>query len=133
MEIFVDFGLFEILGLLALAGLVRDAGAKRRLRLALRSARAKLGRCWRCMAGAVLGVVASWAVVVWIGPHTYRLVRLALLGVALAFTALAALHALVALYRVLDRLERRVSVLAGGGCGCNGGDLPRMTKTSAGR
>lgn len=130
MEIFVDFGLFELLGLLALAGVARNPRAARKLRGALAGVRTKLGRCWRCMTGAALGVIATWAAFVWIGPHTDRLARLALLGAALAFTALGALHALVAVYRVLYRLERRVSVLAGG-CGCSSRELPRPTRGSA--
>jgi len=132
MEIFADLGLFELLALLALAGVLRDSGAKRRLRRGLRTARTKLGRCWRCMTVAGSGVVASWAAVLWIGPHAGRLLRPVLWSAGITFTALASLHALVALYRALDRLERRVSVLAGG-CGCNDRELPEVTKISTGQ
>jgi hypothetical protein len=129
MEIFVDFGLFELLGLLALAGVARDPVARRRLRRALRHARTKLGRCWRCMAGAAAGMVVSWGAVVWIGPHAGRIVRIVIWGAAVAFTALAALHAVVALYRVLDRLEGRISAVVGG-CGCTGRARPRASESS---
>jgi len=120
MEIVLDFGLFELLGVLTLAGLVRNPGAKRRLRLALHTARAKLGRCMQCMTAVGAAVISGWAALLWIGPQADRLVRMPVLVVTLAFTALGALHLVAALYRLLEWLERRVSVVAGG-CGCSGG------------
>ena len=122
MEIFVDFGLFELIGLVTVAFMSRDARVRRQLRRAMSRATAKLGHCLRCMTVAAFGVAASGVAITSLGPDTSRLIRFPLYAVGLAFALLAALHVGAILYRVLTRLEARVSEVAGG---CNCGERAR--------
>jgi len=124
MEVFFDFGLFELIGLVAVMVMGRDPRVRRRLRLALGRGRAKLGRCVRCMALTAVGLAASWGAFAAIGAQGSRIIRLPVLGVGLAFAGLGGLHLLAALYRMLTRLEDRFTTLAGG-CNCGRRDRPR--------
>ena len=119
MEIFVDFGLFELLAVLSVASMLRDARGRRKLRIMFSTVRAKLGRCIRCMIVTVVGLAICSLGIVALGSHASRLVRWPLLIVELAFTAMAALHLGAMLYRAMTRLEENVSRVAGG-CNCGG-------------
>jgi len=119
MEVLVDFGLVELIGLAGVAFMSRDMRVRRKLRLAMSRATAKLGRCFRCMTVTAVGVAAAGAAMAALGPDTSRLIRFPLYAVALAFAVLAALHVGAILYRLLTRLEARVSEVAGG-CNCGG-------------
>lgn len=130
MEVFVDFGLFELIGLAGVAFASRDVRVRRRLRLAMSRAVAKLGRCVRCMATTAAGVAVSGVALAALGPEASGLIRIPLYAVFLAFAALAALHVGAILYRVLTRLEARVSAVAGG---CNCGGRSRMRKEGLAR
>jgi hypothetical protein len=115
MEPFVDFGLLELLGILALTGV--SPAARRRVLHGLRTGRAKLGRCVRCMTVTAIGLTASSVAVVWLGPELHPLVRVPLYATALGFGVLALLHLSAIAYRALARLETRVARISGG-CKC---------------
>ncbi len=115
MEPFIDFGVLELLGIFALAGLSRDA----RRRFLSRLAGARLGRCIRCMIVTAIGLSTCSVAVVWLGPRANPFVRVPIYIVGLAFMGLAVLHVSAILYRELTRLENRVARIAGG-CNCNG-------------
>jgi hypothetical protein len=117
MEIFIDFGLFELLGIFALAKLARVALHRFRGRLAGSSA--KLGRCIRCMTITAIGLSACSVAAVWVGPPASPFLRWPVYVAWLAFMTLAVLHVLAMLYRALTRLESRVASMAGG-CNCSG-------------
>jgi hypothetical protein len=117
MEIFVDFGLFELLGLAAVAFMGKDERVRRRLRRAASHAAGKLGRCVRCMAFAATGLIISWIAVVALGAQSNRVVRFTMYAVWLAFATLSGLHLLAILYRSLTRLEGRLTRSVGG-CNC---------------
>lgn len=117
MEIFVDFGLFELLAVFAVASVSRDARARRKLRTAIFTVRAKLGRCVRCMVVTMLGLVICSIAVFALGSHASRLVRWPVYSAELTFAAMGTLHLGAMLYRAMTRLEENVS-RAAGGCNC---------------
>ena len=120
MEPFVDFGLFELIGLAAVALMSRDERVRRQLRDTVSRAMAKLGRCVRCMVVAGGGLVVSWTAMGFLDQHVNRWIRFMVLAVLLAFAALSALHLLAILYRSLSRVEEKFAATMGGGCNCNG-------------
>ncbi len=117
MEIFIDFGIFELLGILALAKLSRVA--LHRVRSRLSGSSAKLGRCIRCMIVTAIGLGACSVAAVWVGPRANPFTRWPVYIAGLAFLALAVLHVSAMLYRGLTRLEGKVASMAGG-CNCSG-------------
>jgi hypothetical protein len=129
MGILVDLGLFALFGVLALASVSHVQSTRRRLRAGFASAKAKLGRCFRCMAATAVGLGASWGAMVWLGPHANQFIRLAVYIASLAFAGMSVLHVVAMLFRALTRLEERV-VVATGGCNCTGGSRSRPRRTS---